>query len=102
MEAGAPEPEVRPYDLLDSFHPFVTEQIAISRSWPLPGSIYARSFYRPGVQITLSPPCFFTCSPPRSLSPALLHAVRAMSLNGLDNPAVVEAYQSALADAGGW
>ncbi|KAJ6119675.1 hypothetical protein N7523_003955 [Penicillium sp. IBT 18751x] len=25
-----------------------------------------------------------------------------MSLNGLDNPAVVEAYQSALADAGGW
>lgn len=25
-----------------------------------------------------------------------------MSLNGLDNPAVIEAYQSALAEAGGW
>jgi hypothetical protein len=32
----------------------------------------------------------------------VLHAVRAMSLNGLDNPAVIDAYQSALADAGGW
>lgn len=30
------------------------------------------------------------------------HAVRAMSLNGLDTPTVVEAYQNALADAGGW
>lgn len=35
-------------------------------------------------------------------APILLHAVHAMSLNGLDTAAVVEAYQSALADAGGW
>ncbi|KAJ5122266.1 hypothetical protein N7448_003398 [Penicillium atrosanguineum] len=40
--------------------------------------------------------------PTQVAPPALLHAVPAMSLNGLDNPAVVEAYQSALADAGGW
>ena len=33
---------------------------------------------------------------------AVLHVVRAMSLNGLDHPAIAEAYQSALADAGGW
>ncbi|KAJ5678023.1 uncharacterized protein N7477_003656 [Penicillium maclennaniae] len=40
--------------------------------------------------------------PTQVAPPALLHAVPAMSLNGLDNPTVVEAYQSALADAGGW
>jgi hypothetical protein len=26
----------------------------------------------------------------------------AMSLNGLDNPTVIEAYQTALTEAGGW
>jgi hypothetical protein len=29
-------------------------------------------------------------------------AVPAMSLNGLDNPTVIEAYQIALTEAGGW
>jgi hypothetical protein len=30
------------------------------------------------------------------------YAAHAMSLNGLDSAPVVEAYQTALADAGGW
>ena len=45
---------------------------------------------------------FLLYLPPLGFAPTLLHAVHTMSLNGLDTAAVVEAYQSALADAGGW
>jgi hypothetical protein len=90
---------LRPIRLL-SVLLFVTKQIAISGSWPrflgllgYRAPFYARPFY------PVSRPSPLPASPSTQV---VLHAVRAMSLNGLDNPAVIDAYQSALADAGGW
>jgi hypothetical protein len=104
MEAGAPEPEVRlfrPCDLSDSF-PCCFCHETNRDLWilaPIPGLLgYWPPFYaRPFCPVSRPSPL-----PASPSTQVVLHAVRAMSLNGLDNPAVVDAYQSALADAGGW
>lgn len=79
--------------------------LEISNPWPWPWPprselLLVSVAHVPSVQTPpdLRSPPF---PPTHSLS-TCLHVVRAMSLNGLENPVIVEAYQSALADAGGW
>ena len=88
-------------------------QICLRRDWASPRYPDREIFspIRDSVQIDFllslplslfSPILSFFSTPFRLSSNPSPHVVRAMSLNGLDTPAVVEAYQSALVDAGGW
>ena len=59
-----------------------------------------------GFLLFLSSDCQLSCAglPVRSICCLKFssNAAPVMSLNGLDDPAVIEAYQTALAEAGGW